>query len=441
MRILTIVRRLTPGGTERAAQNCSIAYAKHGQEVAVLAYEAGGPRAETLDAAGVPVFIGGSSAAELDRAVRQAAAWGPELVHIHRPGHTHHLSADILRRLKQTPSRRLPVVETNHFARVDRSRDRSLIDVHMLLSRWCLWKWQGWARGLHPPPLGIVMPHIVDGESFYPAGAEVRASFRAEYGIPADALVYGRVGQPMVGKWSSAAFKAFRETASASPEAWLVIVGAPDKYRSMVQRWSEELRNRVVDIPFLHGDDMLRACYSAMDVFLHGSRIGESFGLVLAEAMLCQRPVVTLSTPLHDNSQLEVVGHERGGLIAANMVGMARAMQRLARNPEERARLAEQGRRWCLEQYAADRIASRMLRLMDHVLRADSPVHLEQALEVDETFTTHVSRGEIEQLLVDAVGRCGVGQRLLLELAHVPWLHRSYGRVKAIARRFGVGPE
>ena len=61
-----------------------------------------------------------------------------------------------------------------------------------------------------------------------------------------------------------------------------------------------------------------------MDGFLHVSRIGESFGMVLCEAMLCGVPVVTLSTPLKDNSQLEVVGPRRGRAGGADAGGGAR---------------------------------------------------------------------------------------------------------------------
>jgi hypothetical protein len=211
-------------------------------------------------------------------------------------------------------------------------------------------------------------------------------------------------------------------------------VGVPEKYRAMVQEWPQAIRQRVVDIPFLHGDDVLRACYAAMDVFLHSATIGESFGLVLAEAMLCQRPVITLSTPLRDNSQLEVVGHERGGLIASSTAGMVQAMRRLADDADLRARLAEQGRRWCLEEYAVDRIARRMLRLMEHALRADTPGRLREALEEDETFITRVSRREIDQLLGHTMGRISLKDRVLMELGHVPWLYQVFSRVKRMAR-------
>ena len=122
---------------------------------------------------------------------------------------------------------RVPVIETNHFSRVDDSPDRAHIDVHMQLSRWCMWKWRQWARGLRPPPLGAVVPHIIDGAAFRPADEPTRRAFRSEHGIPEDAFVFGRLGQPHHSKWSPVAFRAFASVAERYPEAWLLLIGLP----------------------------------------------------------------------------------------------------------------------------------------------------------------------------------------------------------------------
>ena len=53
----------------------------------------------------------------------------------------------------------------------------------------------------------------------------------------------------------------------------------------------------MIDIAFLKDDKELSNCYSAIDIFVHAANQGESFGMVLAEAQLCQTPIITLSTP------------------------------------------------------------------------------------------------------------------------------------------------
>jgi hypothetical protein len=45
------------------------------------------------------------------------------------------------------------------------------------------------------------------------------------------------------------------------------------------------------------------------------TKIGETFGLVLAEAMILGKPVVSQSTPLHGNSQVELIDHGVNGYV------------------------------------------------------------------------------------------------------------------------------
>ncbi|MGB6045120.1 MAG: glycosyltransferase, partial [Pirellulales bacterium] len=223
-----------PGGTERSAQNCAIAFHEHGHEVAVLAYQGGGVRAETLQAAGIPVFVGGTTEQELHEATNHACAWRPEIIHLHTTGRQTPVESAILRHVKVAMSRRIPVIATKHFAWADRSNDRGLVDVHMQLSRWCMWKWRQWSRGLQPQPLGAVVPHMIQHDAFYPASAAVAAEFRAEHAIPSDAFVFGRVGQPIAAKWSQVCFQAFASIASSDPRIWFLVVGAPEEYRRII---------------------------------------------------------------------------------------------------------------------------------------------------------------------------------------------------------------
>jgi glycosyltransferase involved in cell wall biosynthesis len=432
MRILTIVNNLEAGGAQGSAKNASLAFLEENQSVAVLAFKGGGARAEPLREAGAEIFIGGESPAEIDRATADAAAWRPDVVHVHRSGHTDHAIAGMLRTIKNASSQRVAVIETNIFGRVDNSADEAQYDVHMMLSRWCLWKWQQWSRGLSPQPIGAVAPNIVRSDGFFPAGDDARHAFRAEHNIPQDAMVFGRIGQPIRAKWSYATFHAFVQFAAMRADAWFVAVGLPKKYYEFLATLKPEYRRRIVVVDFLLGEEALRACYAALDVFLHSSTIGESFGLVLAEAMLCERPVISLSTPARDNSQLEVVGHERGGLIAADVNSMAQAMHKLADDPALRARLGRQGRQWCLEHYDSPVVGSLMLRIATLAHQHADPAQLARALARDLDIITHVSTEEIRALLARQIGRPSMKDRVFMRLVHAP----AFYRVWRVIRRF-----
>ena len=152
-----------------------------------------------------------------------------------------------------------------------------------------------------------------------------RGALRAGLGVPPGRFLFGRIGQPHPAKWSPRMLDAFAEV--LRPRARRRAAAGRGAGRDRRRRWRgcrRAVRARIVSLPVTASDRRLSECLTAMDGFLHLSRIGESFGMVLCEAMLCGVPVVTLSTPLKDNSQLEVVGHGVGGIVALTAGGGAR---------------------------------------------------------------------------------------------------------------------
>jgi glycosyltransferase involved in cell wall biosynthesis len=428
MRVLTVVRDLGLGGTQRAAQNYAIGYRSEGQSAAVLAHTDGGPRADVLTALGIPVWIGGADLQRVDEAVDLAAEWNPNVIHVHRPGRPEPVVARILRALRPRLQVGHVVLETNVFSKVDHSGDRSLVDLHMHLTRWGLWKWTQWTSGMRPRPFGVVLPYFVDASRFHPIAAGERDRDRRGLGIPQDAFVFGRIAQPLMPKWSPMIFDAFAEVASRHSQAHLLLVGLPEPLRKRLRALPAPVRDRVLELSMMSSDDELRTCYGAMDVFLHASAIGESFGMVLVEAMLCGRPVITLSTPANDNGQVEVVGHGTGGFVVNNRKSMVHAMELLLEDRTLRERLGAQGAASVRERYGLAENMHLLVGIAAVALGAKTPALLRSALEEKPHVITEVSRSEVEALLERSLGSVSATDRLLMDLVHRGRLYRLYSR-------------
>jgi glycosyltransferase involved in cell wall biosynthesis len=429
MRVLTVVHDLGPGGTQRVAQNFTNGYQAKGHAAAVLSVRGGGPRVKALTGRGTPVFIGGACPSEQDEAVTRAVEWRPNVIHVHRPGRSDRMTGSVLRRLRSALADHHVVLETNVFGKADYSADRLLIDLHMPLTRWSLWKWARWTSGMRPRPVGVVMPNLVDTSVFRPASEAERERYRDAAEIPLDAFVFGRVGQPIESKWSPLIFEAFAEVISRRQNAYLLLAGLPPRLSQHVGKLPLAVRSRVVEAPFIHADAELRACYGAMDVFLHASSIGESFGLVLVEAMLAKRPVITLSTPARDNSQLEVVGHERGGLVVTDKRRMVEAMERLIEDRSLLERLGQRGAESVRRRYDLSEQIDTLVKIANIALRAETHDRLRADLEADPELITNVSTAEIKGLLSQSLGRPPLKDRLLMNVVHIGWLYRLYSRL------------
>lgn len=435
MRVLTIVNDLQLGGTQRVAVNYAMAYGRSGLRSHVLTLRGGGPLEEMLSTADVELTRGSAHEVGQERALRDVIAWKPDVVHVHRPGVADGRVGAILRTLKHAPrigsDAAVGILETNVFGRVDYSSDASYIDIHFQLSRWCLWRWTQWARLLRPKPFAVVVPNLVFPDSFGPVTAADRDEFRRSARIPSDAFVLGRIGSPISSKWSPAILRAFSKYGDMNKSAWLLLIGAPSDIRSEACQLPDRLRDRIRIIDHIHGDDALSRAYSAMDVFLHAARIGESFGMVLTEALLCGVPVITLSTPAKDNSQLEVVGHLEGGLVVADVVGMIEAIK-ILEDRATRSRLATQGAERVRRQFSSSAVMPNVIRIAELAADGLARSEFQRRVLALPNVISRISHSDIDALLSCCLGRHSSLDLGLMHLVANPVAYRMYSSLRGV---------
>jgi glycosyltransferase involved in cell wall biosynthesis len=145
------------------------------------------------------------------------------------------------------------------------------------------------------------------------------------------------------------------------------IIGAPIYETGGSQFSLRELR----DIAALHGlgetvgftghVDDVPAAMRALDIVVHASIEPEPFGLVIAEAMACGRPVVvSRAGGAAEIAQAGAVFHTPG-----NAAELADCVSRLAGNAELRASLGAAGRRAALRLFGRQRLADALIPIYD----------------------------------------------------------------------------
>jgi hypothetical protein len=164
-----------------------------------------------------------------------------------------------------------------------------------------------------------------------------RAAARQTLGVLPQELLACRITRPDLRKWSVRLERALPGLFAAVPELRFVFMAAPPEKVAWLER---RFGHRVICLEAQTDLDELASVYAASDLMIHSSGIGESFGLSIAEGMFHGLPVIVDSTPDMDNAQVEVVEHERSGLIVGSSGGFVAATKRLARDPELRRRMA-----------------------------------------------------------------------------------------------------
>ena len=173
-----------------------------------------------------------------------------------------------------------------------------------------------------------------------PVGA---GDLRTELDITADALVVGFHQRPDDGIMSPVQLAAVAQLHRSDIE--VVVLGGSPRYQ---QQAADLGLQRCHFLPPTGDSLRISSFLRTLDVYIHGRRDGETFGLVLAEAMAHGVPCLSHRVPGNANAQRETIGP--GGEVADDVGAYAIALHAFLDDPERRSLVGARA-----EQHAAQR--------------------------------------------------------------------------------------
>jgi glycosyltransferase involved in cell wall biosynthesis len=329
VRTVVFINQLGIGGAEKAACRWACGLAERGHEVEVLTL-ADGPRRAELEGHHIPVRI---CSAEKMSILQELQDFQPDVIHFHAPGHPH--QGDVLG--EALAIKKIPVVQTNIFGQLDNPEENAWTDFRLFIS-WtsCVQAARRNFKRLDEDFFrrASVAVYPLDPDDG-PSAAETE-KFRHRHGIRSDEILFGRLSRPEPNKWTDLAVDAFRIAAAQNPKIKLLLREPPPAVTRSLKQSSD--RERFVVLPATDEADELACTMASLDVVLHTSSVGESFGYGIAEPMNYGKPVIANSTPWLDQAQIELVRHNECGLIASTPRTMSEAILKLSDNVDLRKR-------------------------------------------------------------------------------------------------------
>ncbi len=207
-----------------------------------------------------------------------------------------------------------------------------------------------------------VIPYGIDVDVFDPAIHSKREN-RKRFDLPEDAFLIGLVGRIEEAKGQAVAIDAFAK--AGIPDSRLVICGAVQE-----KGYLEHLKGRIDElnmegaVRFLPFTTEVSVLMNAFDLSLLPS-LGETFGLVVIEAMSAGIPVIGTDA----GGVPEIIEHERNGILVppGDSDALAKAMRTLAEDGRLRERVGRQARQDAIERYDHMRQAAKFFDFCDAV--------------------------------------------------------------------------
>jgi len=357
VRIVVFLHALGLGGTEKAACRWAAGLVSRGHYVRVLSMH-DGPRRDYLEKIGISSQVVGPWR---DTIVKALVAAAPDVIHAHAPGLP--FEGDVLGQALGSLPKKIPVVQTNIFGRLENPPENTWVDFRLFIS------WTSCVQAARRASMGLDSKFFRRASvAVYPLDpddgprADEIAHFRSSIGLGEHDLVFGRFSRPDPNKWTNLAIRSFRKARKRHAHIKLLLREPPPSVTNQLKRDSDQ--SAFIILSATSDFDEIRRTMASCDVILHTSIMGESFGYGIAEPMNLGKPVITHSVPWVDQAQLELVRHGECGFLASTSGTMASSIVLLAQDAELRKRLGCRGKLHI--RHLAD--PSRSLDRLEHAL-------------------------------------------------------------------------
>jgi glycosyltransferase involved in cell wall biosynthesis len=225
-----------------------------------------------------------------------------------------------------------------------------------------------------------VVPNAIDLDAFTPASAE-GTWLDALAGLSRASPETVRVGLVATyAKWKGhdVFLNAIARIISRplKPPIRFFVIGGPIYHTSGSQFSEDELRLLAQQLQierhvgFIGFQERAAPIYRALDIVVHASTQPEPFGLAIAEAMACARPVIV--SRAGGAAELFTHNYDAVGVPPSDPIALAAAVSELASDPQRRQRLAEHAARTARERFNRNRLGPCLLKLYKGICESNT---------------------------------------------------------------------
>lgn len=128
---------------------------------------------------------------------------------------------------------------------------------------------------------------------------------------------------------------------------------------------SKNKKKNWLDVPYVNNENDMALYYNAADIFIYPS-IVESFGLVVAEALSCETPVIAFNT----SALPEIIEHEKTGYLAnfKDVNDFIKGINLFLNDENLRSNAGKEGRKAVLQKFTVEKMLDNYINLYTEAL-------------------------------------------------------------------------
>ncbi|MBB5646250.1 glycosyltransferase [Pedobacter cryoconitis] len=387
IKIIEAGNELGLGGTAYTIQLISKFLNKDNFEVTVVGVKEGGARVKLIQDLGVNVVVLNGDVTKLAPLLRET-----DVFHWHSDGS---LDPELFAIVKANKPKL--VLMTNILGLYNPSGFYDLIDYDLYISKLILARRMLADRNLEDdfPSKRKVLSNPVDVNrinSLLPTDNQLKA-FKQQNNLQ-NSFIVGGVGRLDNANLDLITLDGFAEFAKKVKHAKFLLIGATPE----ILEYAKNLDILDKLIVFDTTSDLQHPLiyYSAMDIFLVASKIGESFGMAITEAMTVGIPVVAVNNLDRDNPQIELIDNgQTGFIVARDQKKIADVLFFLYEDEKIREILSESARRKVAKEYKADKIVKSLENLIYN--------HLYSSIDIN---AKSLVKNYTQEIINDYINRC-----------------------------------
>ena len=272
------------------------------------------------------------------------------------------------------------IVETTHFGKIAKKENIDLVDYRIFVSNFTAMRFikKNNIKINNFLRKNTIIYNPINIRDFNKFTKKETTEFRRKLRINDDEIVLAKYGRKDNLKISPLLVDVVDILSKKNIKFKFIIVGVTDGIKKLIK--DKNLNSYFIFIDKIMDKYELNKFISSIDILVHASLIGETFGYVYVESMYYGKPIITNATPMFDNAQIEIIKNNKNGFIRNTPETISKEIIELINNKVTYKKISKNAHNFVIEKFSVDKLSNKLLDIYENLISGKNVIQNKEAL-------------------------------------------------------------